>query len=238
MQPSPQRITGWAAGSRTVSVILIAAGGLVLGSRTEAEAKPLHKLAPEAQRARLVGDARAVSVYRRGLSACVAAARSQTRLFPAEAVADPPLLREQDKDQVRSLWKSFLNYQMALEHWPARLLAARSALHRHPRGTPPLLRRGRGACLGARSRGSLGRLRGTAQSTVTGGVRPKPASPRRRSSGANHRGHERRRLPHHARTLRRRRLGGGVAAAPVEAGNGPGDLPRVPICGTAVRLRF
>ncbi len=106
--------------------LLVAISVFLSHSLAAAETRPLHKLDPEMLKARLAADARAVSIFRHGLADCVTTARSQPRLFPSETASDPPLLIDAEKETVRALWRSYLDYQLALDS----LLQYHAGFHR------------------------------------------------------------------------------------------------------------
>jgi permuted papain-like amidase YaeF/Yiix C92 family enzyme len=63
---------------------------------------------------RQTADLQAVVIYRAGLARLVAYARTRGDLFPSDVPA-PRLLTEVERGEVRSLWRSFLDYALALE---------------------------------------------------------------------------------------------------------------------------
>jgi Permuted papain-like amidase enzyme, YaeF/YiiX, C92 family len=64
--------------------------------------------------ARQTADLRAVDTYRAGLARTIEYARAQTAIFPARR-GDKRLLADDEKKQARSVWKTVLDYQLALE---------------------------------------------------------------------------------------------------------------------------
>lgn len=64
--------------------------------------------------ARQSADLRAVDTYRAGLARAIEFARAQTAIFPATR-SDKRLLVDDEKKQARTIWKTVLDYQLALE---------------------------------------------------------------------------------------------------------------------------
>ncbi len=93
--------------------LVLASVLLSLGVR--AEVTPLHKLRPPEQQQRIASDLKAVAVYRQGLAAAMAFARQQTNLFPAAKSAHPELPRREEKVVLWQVWKSTLDYLLALD---------------------------------------------------------------------------------------------------------------------------
>lgn len=75
-------------------------------------ALPAHAGAPSD---RILGDQKAVLLYRRGLDAAVRYAASRPDLFPLEKRSEKRLLSREQKEALWSVWKTFLDYQLALD---------------------------------------------------------------------------------------------------------------------------
>jgi hypothetical protein len=65
--------------------------------------------------ARISGDQKAVLQYRTGMQAIIRYMDSHTDLFPADKLTEKRLPTLEQKQQIRSTWKSFLDYILALD---------------------------------------------------------------------------------------------------------------------------
>lgn len=81
----------------------------------EAQRPELAKLSGNERAASQKSDGAAVLVYRTGLRGIVAYAGTRRELFPAAAQKEPLPLTPEQRAEVRMLWRSFLDYQLALE---------------------------------------------------------------------------------------------------------------------------
>src|SRR5215204_2890142 len=91
-------------------ILLLSAPGLFA-----AEPPPIHKLSAIELNVRLLSDARAVQLERKGLRDVIEYVRSHPDLFPAESPKSPRLLRREEKETVWRAWQRFLDYVVALE---------------------------------------------------------------------------------------------------------------------------
>lgn len=92
--------------------------GLALGAALSADtgpATPLERLDPSALEARLAGDLEAVRIYRDGLERVTQVMDSRKDLFPVNKLAQARVLARDEREAVGSLWKSFLDYLLALD---------------------------------------------------------------------------------------------------------------------------
>lgn len=80
-----------------------------------AEIKPIHKLTADERTARFLSDARAMEVYRTGLSNVIAFVELQTEIFPIAKPKESRLLRREEKEVVWQTWQRFMEYTMALD---------------------------------------------------------------------------------------------------------------------------
>ena len=64
---------------------------------------------------RQAADLRSEAIYREGIARLVTYARSRSDLFPAAPSGRARLLGESDRETVRGLWKSLLDYYLALD---------------------------------------------------------------------------------------------------------------------------
>lgn len=79
------------------------------------EIVPLRKLDHAQQKERIAGDLKAVSIYRQGLLTTTEFALRQTNLFPQTKSAVTDLPHREDKEALWNVWKSYLDYLLALE---------------------------------------------------------------------------------------------------------------------------
>lgn len=87
---------------------------LAVASMARAEAPALADLDPVGRAQRQAVDLRAVEVYRTGLARIGEHTQTRPDLFPAIRLSAPRLLNEEQRADVRSTWKAFLDYSMAL----------------------------------------------------------------------------------------------------------------------------
>ena len=80
-----------------------------------AEIKPIHKLTAVERAARLSSDAKAVALYREGLSNVIAFVELQTEVFPVAKPKESRLLRREEKEVVWQTWQRFMEYTLALD---------------------------------------------------------------------------------------------------------------------------
>lgn len=96
--------------------VFLAAVVLLLGvAGVRAGVVPLHKLDRAEQLERTASHLKMAATYRTGLSNLVAYARTQTNLFPATKPAEPRLPSRGEKVVLWQIWKSYLDYLLALD---------------------------------------------------------------------------------------------------------------------------
>ena len=86
----------------------------LLSTAAAAQTVALPRLDDATLAARQSADLRAIETYRNGLARTLDFVSAQPALFPERRV-EKRLLREADKKQARSVWKTMLDYQIALE---------------------------------------------------------------------------------------------------------------------------
>lgn len=86
----------------------------LLGTSAFAQPFELLRLYQSTRAARQTVDLRAVQIYREGLERTLAFVRARPELFPSRRI-EKRLLNDAAKSEVRTIWKSLLDYQMALE---------------------------------------------------------------------------------------------------------------------------
>jgi hypothetical protein len=79
------------------------------------ETKPLHKLSTPELEARLAADVQATLLERQGLHEIVTYLDHRPEIFPAEKLAEPRLLRREEKEAVWAAWQRGLDYLIALD---------------------------------------------------------------------------------------------------------------------------
>src|SRR5262245_20710800 len=87
---------------------------LSVGPMASAQTTPLYKLDERDRQARITSDLAAVRVYRDGLRTTLAFVMSHPELFPTGNVKSARMLTREQKEDVWSAWKSFLDYTLAL----------------------------------------------------------------------------------------------------------------------------
>lgn len=88
---------------------------LAVASLARAETPSLSDLDAAARAERQAADLRAVEIYRTGLERLAEHTQMRPDLFPTIRLRAPRLLNEQQRAEVRSAWKAFLDYSLALE---------------------------------------------------------------------------------------------------------------------------
>ncbi len=96
---------------RAVSLAVL----LVVAFAVSAGAHPLSELDAGSRAQSQASDLRAVVVFREGLAHAAASAAARPDLFPLERRKERHLLHEADRAAVREIWKSFLDYTIALD---------------------------------------------------------------------------------------------------------------------------
>lgn len=80
-----------------------------------ASADSFSALTPGELQARIQGDLKAIQIYRDGLKSAVQFASSRPDLFPPTKLKDARLLPQASKDEIRNVWKSYLDYILAID---------------------------------------------------------------------------------------------------------------------------
>ena len=86
----------------------------LLGTVVHAQPSELSSLDKAALTARQTVDLRAVQIYREGLQKTLAFVQKRSDLFPLQHIKKR-ILPDASKNEVRSIWKTVLDYQLALE---------------------------------------------------------------------------------------------------------------------------
>ncbi|MBI2214518.1 MAG: hypothetical protein HYU52_12800 [Acidobacteria bacterium] len=99
----------------TLRIVALVVVALMSAQPLVAQRAELTKLPRDVRAASQRADAEAVMVYRDGLQALVEYAKSRRDLFPVAALDEPMPLTPEQRGEVRAIWRSFLDYQLALE---------------------------------------------------------------------------------------------------------------------------
>jgi hypothetical protein len=98
-----------------VRLFLAAVSLLLFSSCAHVDRTRLHQLSPTEQERFIAEDVKALQIYREGLAKIVTWAEGQTNLFSVAALKNTLLPNRQTKEELWQLWKSYLDYLLALE---------------------------------------------------------------------------------------------------------------------------
>lgn len=96
-------------------IVEVAFLSLLVVAASSAQGVELVKLSSEARTASQRADANSLLVFRDGLRELVGYADARRDLFPAAAQKEPLPLTPEQRAEVRAIWRSVLDYQLALE---------------------------------------------------------------------------------------------------------------------------
>jgi hypothetical protein len=88
---------------------------LLFSSCAHVDSTRLHRLSPAEQERCIAEDIKALQIYREGLAKIVTWAEGQTNLFSGAELKSTPLPKRETKEELWQLWKSYLDYLLALE---------------------------------------------------------------------------------------------------------------------------
>ncbi len=103
------------AAAAALLAALLAAWGAAPPATAETDRPALAALSPAERDARQLAALAALATYRSGLARAVAYARAHPELFPAAPPAAPRVPAAAERDAVRGVWKSVLDYTLALD---------------------------------------------------------------------------------------------------------------------------